>query len=608
MNSGEMPLNISNLQIAGSQEFQLAQLNPPRAKPPSARAKRPVAVSKSASPPRPPARSMPLVSVTDNAPGSPQILELTGIGQGPVAVVSPPTIAFGNQPENTSSTSQTITVTNAGDETLTITASRRREPATRAIPAASEHLHAEHESSPSSGQSSCTITVVFSPQATGPFQAEIDITDNSAGGSTVQISHAHRHGHCGRAGGEYSPRLHGACVRQRRHAGRQRSARLSPSQTPAARPWIFPSIAITGANMSDFAIVAPLSGTPCPTSGGVLASGNSNSSLRRRRRVRAADSRRQSRQPHIYGQRRRQPSASVAHRHGHRRIRAAGFAAPASSFNSQSEGTPSAAQIVTLANNGGSPASVSGVSLSGSSRISPSRIRATSCPPGKAARSASPSAPQLPRRPAIARPRSTFPAARPRQFRSPGVATQAGILLPDQLQFRQPARRHVRHAPAAHGHQQQLRPICRRARRLAAANVTGDFAISSDACASAATAPGGTCAIQIAFSPQAGASCATPNRTANLSLTDNAPGSPQSVPLSGTAMDFCFNSPGGQADQRARSARCRPFRPTACRWLPPLDSRAPSGSPARRPPASASPAPPRRPRCRSAPARPASSR
>ena len=77
---------------------------------------------------------------------------------------------------------------------------------------------------------------------------------------------------------------------------------------------------------------------------------------------------------------------------------------------------------------------------------------------------------------------------------------------------------------------------------------SSDFEIASNACTTGSTPPGGTCAIQIAFRPAPAATCGTETtRNATLTLSDNAPGSPQTVALTGTAMDFCFSSPSGQA-------------------------------------------------------------
>ena len=77
---------------------------------------------------------------------------------------------------------------------------------------------------------------------------------------------------------------------------------------------------------------------------------------------------------------------------------------------------------------------------------------------------------------------------------------------------------------------------------------SSDFDITSNSCSAAGTPPGGACTVQIAFRPLAAPTCGTDStRSATLSLSDNAPASPQSVALTGTAEDFCFSAPTGQA-------------------------------------------------------------
>lgn len=56
-----------------------------------------------------------------------------------------------------------------------------------------------------------------------------------------------------------------------------------------------------------------------------------------------------------------------------------------------------------------------------------------------------------------------------------------------------------------------------------------DFTIATDDCIGATLAPGAACSISVTFSPTA-----TGTRTASVVFTDNAPDSPQSVPLTGT--------------------------------------------------------------------------
>jgi trimeric autotransporter adhesin len=80
----------------------------------------------------------------------------------------------------------------------------------------------------------------------------------------------------------------------------------------------------------------------------------------------------------------------------------------------------------------------------------------------------------------------------------------------------------------------------------------GDFSETSNCTGSAGVAAGGTCTIQITFNPACGTAAAA--RSATLSLSDNAPGSPQAVALSGTGTGFfCFLFPSGSSSSASVS-------------------------------------------------------
>jgi sugar lactone lactonase YvrE len=77
---------------------------------------------------------------------------------------------------------------------------------------------------------------------------------------------------------------------------------------------------------------------------------------------------------------------------------------------------------------------------------------------------------------------------------------------------------------------------------VSGANV-GDFAISTNSCSGAIVAVNATCSVSVTFTPTT-----TGAETASLTFTDNAPGSPQSVGLTGTGTDFSIGlAPGGSA-------------------------------------------------------------
>jgi hypothetical protein len=58
----------------------------------------------------------------------------------------------------------------------------------------------------------------------------------------------------------------------------------------------------------------------------------------------------------------------------------------------------------------------------------------------------------------------------------------------------------------------------------------GQYTLSSDACSGQQLAPGGSCTVQVAFAPTSPGA----HNSASVQISDNAPGSPQSVGLSGT--------------------------------------------------------------------------
>src|SRR5207245_7020994 len=52
------------------------------------------------------------LAITDNAPGNPHLVQLSGTGVGPAVTLSKTSLAFGEQPVGTTSGAQTITLTN----------------------------------------------------------------------------------------------------------------------------------------------------------------------------------------------------------------------------------------------------------------------------------------------------------------------------------------------------------------------------------------------------------------------------------------------------------------------------------------------------------------
>jgi len=117
------------------------------------------------------------VTITDNALNSPQTLVLTGQGTGPFVGLTPASLTFQNQKPGTASTAQKITLNNSGSSALTgikitVTGTNLADFGVTTSPSTN------CGGSVAAG-ASCTISVVFTPGATGVRTAAINIADNA---------------------------------------------------------------------------------------------------------------------------------------------------------------------------------------------------------------------------------------------------------------------------------------------------------------------------------------------------------------------------------------------------------------------------------------------
>ncbi len=86
------------------------------------------------------------------------------------------TLAFGNQALNTTSPPQMVTITNAGSSTVDISS----------ITASSNYADTTTCGETIAAQGTCTISVTFTPTATGFIQGVLSVTSNANGPNTVQ--------------------------------------------------------------------------------------------------------------------------------------------------------------------------------------------------------------------------------------------------------------------------------------------------------------------------------------------------------------------------------------------------------------------------------------
>jgi hypothetical protein len=117
------------------------------------------------------------LTVSDNAPGSPRVVNLTGLGSAvavPYVTLVPTTLTFNSQSLGTSSGPQTVTLTNLGSATLTVSNIQ--------ITGTNPGDFTQTSACPTVAPGfSCAIAVTFSPIAVGARTATLTITDNATG-------------------------------------------------------------------------------------------------------------------------------------------------------------------------------------------------------------------------------------------------------------------------------------------------------------------------------------------------------------------------------------------------------------------------------------------
>lgn len=183
-NAGSATLNIQSIAIAGTDSTDFAVQSTTCGSTLAVGANCTTALT--FTPSAPGSRTAQL-SVTDNAPNSPQTVNLSGTGistTGPLASVSPSSLTFASQPVGTTSPSQPVTLSNLGYGSLAI--------ASITFGGINPGDFGQTNGCGASlgSGASCTINVTFAPSATGTRTANLIITDNSGEipGSTQSVS------------------------------------------------------------------------------------------------------------------------------------------------------------------------------------------------------------------------------------------------------------------------------------------------------------------------------------------------------------------------------------------------------------------------------------
>jgi len=178
-NTGETALSISSIAITGNNATDFDEHNKcPSSIPPG----KGCTIHVSFKPTAPGQRTAAL-NITDDAPGSPQSVPMSGFGlkRGPNATLLPSSLNFGRVLVDHASSPQQTTLSNFGTETLHIIRI--------AITGTNKGDFSQQNNCPKNLPStkSCSIDVTFTPQATGSFGADVSVFD-SAPGSPQKVS------------------------------------------------------------------------------------------------------------------------------------------------------------------------------------------------------------------------------------------------------------------------------------------------------------------------------------------------------------------------------------------------------------------------------------
>jgi Beta-propeller repeat/Abnormal spindle-like microcephaly-assoc'd, ASPM-SPD-2-Hydin len=119
------------------------------------------------------------VQIGDSAAGSPQVVTLTGTGIGAAIGLNPGVLSFSSVQLGSSSSAQTITLSNPGNASLSIASSQ----------ITGDYSQTNNCPATLGATANCTINVTFTPTASGIRAGTLSVTDNLAGSpQTVALS------------------------------------------------------------------------------------------------------------------------------------------------------------------------------------------------------------------------------------------------------------------------------------------------------------------------------------------------------------------------------------------------------------------------------------
>jgi hypothetical protein len=450
------------------------------------------------------------LSITDNAAGSPQSVSLTGTGIMPVANLSPTSLTFGNQNVGTTSTAQTVTLTNTGTDVLTISG----------IAASGDFAQTNNCGATLAVNGSCSISVTFTPSASSTRNGAVQVRDNAAG--SPQSTSLTGTGVAPIAG--LAP---GSLVFSAQNVGTTSAAQAVTLSNSGNATLSISSITLSG----DFAQT-----NNCGSS--LAASGSCTISVTFTPSATGTRSGTLSVTDNAAG------SPQTVSLSGTGGAAVAGLAPGSLTFAGQNLGTTSAAQTLTLSNSGSSPLSIAGIAGSGdfaeTNNCGATLAAGASC---SISVTFTPSATGT-RNGTVSVTDNAAGSPQTASLSGTGTVPAAG-LSPGSLTFAGQNMNTTSAAQTVTLTNSGTGPL-----NISGISASGDFAQTNN-CGSTLAA-GGSCSINVTFTPSASGP-----RGGTLSVTDNAAGSPQTVSLSGTGIVHITVTIGG-SDSTDTTVICVP--------------------------------------------------
>jgi hypothetical protein len=461
-----------------------------------------------------------VLKLSDSAFNSPQTVLLSGTGADPNPAItpSPTSLTFSSQAVGTTSSPQGVTLTNAGVVDVSITS------ITVTGAQASEFAQTNNCGSSLAVGATCTVDVTFTPADGGTRTASLSIADNSTSSpQTVSLS--------GTGTAPTATLSPSSASFGNVYVGATGTAQTISLTNTSAGPLTITSIALSGANVGDF-----LESTNCPGSLGANSSCTISVNF----------------QPTTTGSRSATLTVTSNASASPQTVSLTGTGlAPTLSLTPTSVsfagtylGVTTAGTVITVTNTGGSTVSLTSIAITGTN-IADFTTSANTCQSTLAAGAACTVTVAF--APAEVGSLSASLTITDSASGSPHVVSLTGTGIAPTLTFSPatglpfgnvyvlgtlppPAAQSITLSNSSGG------PVTINSIAFTGANAADFHQNASATTCSATVAAGGSCVVSVSFSPQA-----TGARTASLTVTSNATGSPLNIPLSGTGLTAGLN-------------------------------------------------------------------